>query len=419
MSYTTGKWLIDNNAPKYIVLLSTLNLVLILFGYQLCATIFSLFITNVTGTQIVTVPYRILTLGLAVFLIFVSRFSYKKSTIANLLWLYWLIIIARLIIDFYLQSSFYINPEGKTRVVFYVFCITLPSVIAYYKTWDKVDYNKALQWSVVALIIIAVFNLLFNKSMLNDTVIGRISGGLALNTIAFGQCGTSLALIAVYFILFRKDVHKYIFWAILLLGVFIMLRAGSRGPVFTFLIILVLLLSMETKKMFFVLLGLIVFSLLIYLFQDALLDIIENISFTLYKRIINTIENGDLSGRDVIYTKVINSWLENPLIGSQFTYYYKNYPVYSHNIVLDAALQGGILGVMILLSFFFTVFKAQYYSSIYNKKMTWLVILSLQNYIGSLSSGSFYQNSILSVGVLAISLLGLNTRTNLLSNQNR
>ena len=51
--------------------------------------------------------------------------------------------------------------------------------------------------------------------------------------------------------------------------------------------------------------------------------------------------------------------------------------------------------------------------------MTWLVILSLQNYIGSLSSGSFYQNSILSVGVLAISLLGLNTRTNLLSNQNR
>ncbi|HIZ05002.1 MAG TPA: O-antigen ligase family protein [Candidatus Phocaeicola gallistercoris] len=419
MSYTTGKWLIDNNAPKYIVLLSTLNLVLILFGYQLCATIFSLFITNVTGTQIVTVPYRILTLGLAVFLIFVSRFSYKKSTIANLLWLYWLIIIARLIIDFYLQSSFYINPEGKTRVVFYVFCITLPSVIAYYKTWDKVDYNKALQWSVVALIIIAVFNLLFNKSMLNDTVIGRISGGLALNTIAFGQCGTSLALIAVYFILFRKDVHKYIFWAILLLGVFIMLRAGSRGPVFTFLIILVLLLSMKTKKMFFVLLGLIVFSLLIYLFQDALLDIIENISFTLYKRIINTIENGDLSGRDVIYTKVINSWLENPLIGSQFTYYYKNYPVYSHNIVLDAALQGGILGVMILLSFFFTVFKAQYYSSIYNKKMTWLVILSLQNYIGSLSSGSFYQNSILSVGVLAISLLGLNTRTNLLSNQNR
>ncbi len=419
MSYTTGKWLIDNNAPKYIVLLSTLNLVLILFGYQLCATIFSLFITNVTGTQIVTVPYRILTLGLAVFLIFVSRFSYKKSTIANLLWLYWLIIIARLIIDFYLQSSFYINPEGKTRVVFYVFCITLPSVIAYYKTWDKVDYNKALQWSVVALIIIAVFNLLFNKSMLNDTVIGRISGGLALNTIAFGQCGTSLALIAVYFILFRKDVHKYIFWAILLLGVFIMLRAGSRGPVFTFLIILVLLLSMKTKKMFFVLLGLIVFSLLIYLFQDALLDIIENISFTLYKRIINTIENGDLSGRDVIYTKVINSWLENPLIGSQFTYYYKNYPVYSHNIVLDAALQGGILGVMILLSFFFTVFKAQYYSSIYNKKMTWLVILSLQNYIGSLSSGSFYQNSILSVSVLAISLLGLNTRTNLLSNQNR
>ena len=419
MSYTTGKWLIDNNAPKYIVLLSTLNLVLILFGYQLCATIFSLFITNVTGTQIVTVPYRILTLGLAVFLIFVSRFSYKKSTIANLLWLYWLIIIARLIIDFYLQSSFYINPEGKTRVVFYVFCITLPSVIAYYKTWDKVDYNKALQWSVVALIIIAVFNLLFNKSMFNDTVIGRISGGLALNTIAFGQCGTSLALIAVYFILFRKDVHKYIFWAILLLGVFIMLRAGSRGPVFTFLIILVLLLSMKTKKMFFVLLGLIVFSLLIYLFQDALLDIIENISFTLYKRIINTIENGDLSGRDVIYTKVINSWLENPLIGSQFTYYYKNYPVYSHNIVLDAALQGGILGVMILLSFFFTVFKAQYYSSIYNKKMTWLVILSLQNYIGSLSSGSFYQNSILSVSVLAISLLGLNTRTNLLSNQNR
>ena len=406
---------VDKKSSNFLVLLSTLNLVLILFGYQFVATIFSPIMTNSSGTQFITIPYRIITLGISLFLIVRCHFKQTKSAIISLLWLYWLIIIVRLVIDFYIQSSLYINPEGKSRIVFYIFCITLPSIIAYYKTWNIIDYNKALYLSVTFLIIIAIVNLVFNRSLFDETLNGRIEGGTALNTISFGHIGASMALISVYFICFRKNYKlKFLFWILLPLGIFIMIRSGSRGPLLTFLLIAILIFSFRTKQFFFTILSIGLLLLLIFLFKNALLDLINDISPVLHRRLISTIDKGDLSGRDVIYNEVINSWLNNPFIGTQFTYYYKHFPVYSHNLVLDAALQGGIVGIIIMLTFYFQSTKALYYSVENHKDKLWLTILILQNYIAGLSSSSFYQNSILSVGIIAIIFLRLNSNKDIL-----
>ena len=86
--------------------------------------------------------------------------------------------------------------------------------------------------------------------------------------------------------------------------------------------------------------------------------------------------------------------------------------MYSHNIILDAAIAGGIIGVVLILTLYFTVLKALYYSLSYNINYAWIIILTFQSYLGCLSSGSFYQTIQLSMGIVAISMLGLNTRNN-------
>ena len=176
---------------------------LIFFGYQLVATIFGSFMTEATGTRFITVPYRAVMLLLSIFLIYKGETKMTNSPLIVLLIFFWSVLIIRLVYDFYLQTNFEISQEGKNRTISYILGITLPSILAFARTWDKIDYYKALQWMEGVLIVITVYNLLFNEALLSKEILnnlsdGRVSGGLALNTISFGHCGASLALLSLY-----------------------------------------------------------------------------------------------------------------------------------------------------------------------------------------------------------------------------
>lgn len=410
---------IDKDCSKTLMHLSTLNFVLIFFGYQFIASMGAPFMNAVTGSRFITVPYRAFTLGLSLFLLFRSRNPFPSTPVANCLWAYWILLIVRLVYDFYVQNNFVISETGKSKVLLFMFCITLPQILAFAKTWDKVDYSKALFYSVFSLVVIAIANLIFNKALLNDAFVtntsGRVDGGIALNTISFGHCGTSLALLSVFFLNYRKDIKKWIGIGLLLLGLFVMIRAGSRGPVLSFLIVLSLVLSFKSKQLIYATLILTLIILCLYVFQNELLSLIKNISPVLHNRLESTIQTGEMTGRDKSFAKALEIWYDNPIIGKYFAFYFGSpaNPGYTHNIILDAAIVGGIIGISLILTLYFTVLKSLYYSCTYNKEMLWIPILTVQNFIGALSSGSFYYNSTLAVGVLAISLLGLNTIWNI------
>ena len=405
---------IDRECTKLMMALSTLNFVLIFFGYQFIASVGAPFMNVNTGTQFITIPYRAFSLALALYLIFRSKESIPfHSFVIKCLWCFWLILFIRLIIDFYLQSSFVILEQGKQKVLLWMLVISFPQILAYAKTWNKINYNQAFLLCMLFLSIIVITNLLFNKALLSDTFItnsgGRIDGGLAMNTITFGHCGGSLALLSIFSL--HNNKKKWIGILLLLLGLFVMLRAGSRGPLFSFIIVTTLFYALKSKQIIYAVLIALIIGLIVYIFQDVILDAIKEISPVLYRRLNNTIEYGDMTGRDVSFQKALDIWYNNPIMGKFLTLYLGNpaYPVYSHNIILDAAISGGMIGVGLMLLFYYTVIKSLFYSLTYNPTLSWIPVIVLQSYVGCLSSGNFYGNPILSVGILCIALLGLNT----------
>lgn len=409
---------IDNECTKSMMLLSTLNFVLIFFGYQFIASVGSPFMDVNVGTQFITIPYRAFSLALALYLIFKSREPLPfHSFVLKCLWGFWLILFIRLVIDFYLQHSFLISEQGKQKVLLWMLGISFPQILAYAKTWNKVDYNKSFILCALFLSFIVLTNLLFNKALLNDTLItsssGRIDGGLAMNTITFGHCGVSLALLSIFALHYNKK--KWISIFLFLFGLFVMLRSGSRGPIFSFVIVVTIFYALKSKQIVYAVLIALIIVLIVYAFQDIILDTIREVSPILYKRLNNTIKYGDMTGRDVAFRKALNIWYNNPIVGKYLTLYIGNpaTPIYTHNIILDAAISGGIIGVGLMLTFYYTVIKSLFYSILYNPHFVWISLIVLQNYIGCLSSGNFYGNSILSVGILCIVLLGLNSTNNI------
>ena len=211
--------LIDRECPRYVVLLATLNFVLGLYGYEFIATMGNSFMTG-GHSQIVTIPYRAVCLGISLYLIFCCKPNYVKlKPVIVCLIIYWVILILRLVYDFYIQWDFEIRPEGRNKVLLFFLCINLPQSLSYALSWEKVDYGKAFKYLALMLVSIAVFNFIFNPALLFGTTMntdeslvtsdGRLTGGVALNTISFAHCGVALSLVALYTYNYVKEVNKY------------------------------------------------------------------------------------------------------------------------------------------------------------------------------------------------------------------
>ena len=138
-------FLIDRECPRYVVLLATLNFVLGLYGYEFIATMGNPFMAG-GHSQIITIPYRAVCLGISLYLIFCCKPNYVKlKPVIVCLIIYWMILILRLVYDFYIQWDFDIRPEGRNKVLLFFLCINLPQSLSYALSWEKVDYGKAFK----------------------------------------------------------------------------------------------------------------------------------------------------------------------------------------------------------------------------------------------------------------------------------
>ena len=404
-------FLIDKECPRYLVLLATLNFVLCLYGYEFIATLGSPFM-SVGSTQFITIPYRAVCLAISLFLIFrcrADRFRFTPAVVC--LVIYWAILILRMVYDFYVQWDFDINAAGKQHVLLFFICINLPQTLSYALSWDKVDYGKAFRYLALMLVTIALLNIVFNPALLygnalggneNVTTDGRITGGAALNTISFAHCGVALSLISLYTYYYVKDIKRIFPVAFFCLGTFIMLKAGSRGPVAWFAVIMVLFYSFRTRQIIYAFLVFTLLLIVLYTFQDVLLRLIKDVSPVLYHRTMATLTKGDLSGRDGAFNAALRIWSDSPIIGKYFTIYYgtPRNPGYTHNVFYDSMIMGGMFGVAMMGYFYYSIVRSVYVAMKYSSVLVWIPLLMLQKYLACLSSGCFWSTSAMSVGLL-------------------
>jgi hypothetical protein len=391
--------------------LATVNLVLIIVGYQLLATVTSPFI-NAQTSQLVTVPYRAVVLGLQLYLI--ARYRQNglvmNGTLRALVIL-WLIIVFRFEYDHYVQTSFPVDEEGFQKVALFMYGMCIPASISIAKTCWIIDYKLAMKILLASFALIAIYNVLFNTAMTGGegaTTDGRITGGAILNTISFGYCGTSLSILSlVEYSKVKKRIYRLTFMLLLCLGVFIVLKAGSRGPLVVLLALVMLYLSLTSRYKIGIVITFVFLLAVLLVFGDVIINGIREVSPVMAGRLTSSVEDGDSSGRDTILNGALKVWEQNVLFGSQFALYGKSIsgysPGYSHNIITDALIYGGIFGGAIMVWFFILVTKSVRHFYFYHKNLFGLVLLVAQVFYSCLFSGCFWFTPFLSCGIIILS----------------
>lgn len=390
--------------------LPTFNLFLIFVGYQLATSLFLPDFATYEGTdegttlsRYVTVPYRIFALAISMIVLIQNRRNKTKMNLPiKLFFIFWGLLILRIFYDLYIRADLNISAERARETIIYVFLVCLIPALSVYKSLAFIDLKKAFNYIFFGYaILVPIFY--YNNPMLFSTESAdyRMSGNIAMNTIAFGHCGVTLALLAFYWgrIVNRrwKKVLSYFF---LIVGVFVMLRAGSRGPLVALFACFVFYYIARQKTSAGVTLIGISFIVLLYISGDAVFDTIRMISPMLASRLTlsgTSTEYEDFSnGRSSLYDEAIARFYDSPFWGESFAIFNDNGTyIYSHNMVLDAFMALGLLGGLIFILMLSCAVINSRYMILSKFRSWWIALVCIQYLIYNMLSGAFYQSGLL------------------------
>lgn len=337
----------------------SLNFLLCILGYPLIMALLSPFGSGLESGENVyfTYPYRIFQMLVAV-LAFIAvrsnpmpKFSWKLF----LLTVFWILFFSRAFWSLFVDA-----PVIEQGNLWYYRCYlvidTFP-LLAVLKGWNNIDFRKVLKWAL----LLGVVGLAFASRSISMQAeeswtgeIGRAGASRMLHTQALGHFSAAIILLAIYMFFVEKGKFLWkIFSAFaVLLGFYVMLKAGSRGPLLAVAFAGTLWFGVKRKNILVIVFLWALCIGLIFLFQEQLVDLIREISPTMADRVSSTLESGDTSGRDVLWAECWEECKRNPLFGYSYTAF--GYP---HNMFLDGFMMFGMFGgwiiaILILVGFF-------------------------------------------------------------------
>ena len=136
---------------------------------------------------------------------------------------------------------------------------------------------------------------------------------------------------------------------------------------------------------------------LVVLNFDYILEFMGRYSPIIETRLRLTVEEGEMTGRDILYKQAFDLFLDSPILGSQFAFFAERGTYYSHNIILDALMGLGIIGGWMLVYMLVRSLKVSYQLIKKGDTSFWICLILMQQIFSSMTSGAFYQNQLLSV----------------------
>jgi O-antigen ligase len=226
--------------------------------------------------------------------------------------------------------------------------------------------NPLAGYQMLQLLVVGILgvSILFLIGIGVDYEEGRLS--------IFGENSNKVGLYAIIAILFVlstvfENAKKYRYRYLLLITIAPLLnmiaQSGSRVTFVSFILLLLLFFILRggkntTKKIVFLVVGVVsVYLAFSYLMS---FDILRN-------RMLNTVEDRDLSGRDLIWETYFPLVQKNPVFGvglSGFTETsLKNYNLFvsPHNVFLEVLIYSGIIGFIFFALFLYRILRYTYY----------------------------------------------------------
>ncbi len=385
-------------------LITSITIFLCLFGYPIFAAIISIFVGDasfLTDSSIYTWPYR----GASVVFFFISLFFVKRNAIKMnwkiaLLFVFLIMHFFRTFYDIEVRDISEFRGSllawridvSRFRTWNYVILLTALPLFAVYRTFYNADFSRILNWIIVlssiGLIVSIARMELYGISIYGDDSVARVNATDLLNTISYGHLGGSLAILSLYQLVSNKrKAFPVLYIATFLLGVFVLLRAGSRGPIFSISVVLFMWWCARSRYAFIALFVFSAFAGCVYFFRETIFNLIMKISPVLVTRINMTLEYGHSSGRDYLMKSVIDKILENPLFGVQ-----TDQLGYSHNAILDGFMMFGIGAGWIVFVLYLTAYVDAYKVIKLKIKNYWVALLAIQYFTATQTSFSLGGN---------------------------
>ena len=387
--------------------LSNLNLVNIIIGYTFFVSLLMPFTSNQIGaSQIITIPYRGFSLLLSLFVILINVKSKSKLTIpVFLFFLFWIMVLLRMFYDLELRTDVYVQYNDKIRVWLITVAGCFIPMISLFKSFESIDNEYCIKLLYSGCVIILIPSLVFSLQVLDEGQ--RETGNAALDPISFAMSGVTLSIICIWKIVEGKIKNKLNYLGNLvfcILGLFLALKTGSRGPIVGFCVILFIWYVIKGKRgMVFIA----TFSMCLFFLINQVVTLISFVAPLLSARLAEGLSGDDMSllARQESYTWFINKILEHPIFGSQFARLGSGtYPGYAHSLFLDILLGFGIVGLAVFL---YCVYNGvnNFKNNVNHNRDYFLGLIMLQFLLLSLTSGAFYSDPPLNCLILVTLLL--------------
>jgi O-antigen ligase len=261
---------------------------------------------------------------------------------------------------------------------------------------------------LISLTISLILALVVLEVTIGSVVDERLSIEGELNSLNMGYWGATLFMMCLFYVIKEKNkTQKYILGAIsLIIALYIMLISGSRGPIiYSFIIFYYFILNTSAfssiKK--YVNAILILTLILVLIDYTFLTDVIGLFNPALEERIISTIVDNEVSGRDRLYVIALDQFYSSPFFGDFFLLTSGHYKgEYPHNILLEALMTLGLFGALPFFYLLIQTFKRVHLMIKINDNTTWIGLLFLVSFFKGLSTWNLYGNTLLWVSMAII-----------------
>lgn len=218
------------------------------------------------------------------------------------------------------------------------------------------------------------------------------------NENAIGVKQVMSILIAVYFIIKNLNKKKYGLSILLVACIPLMfdlvLETGSRKAILgLFLGLFVAMSFLKVKSLKMKIMVFVSFLLIISFAYDLILN-----SEVLIRRLTNTVENGDVAGRDRIWMAILPLILEHPFLGvgesGFYRYSVETFGAYNspHNVLIEILSYSGVVGLLLYLVFLYRIARIGIKDLLRFKD--WLGIVLFMQILGFIIAGQALNSKI-------------------------
>lgn len=377
--------LLSRKESRWTVFICSLNFLLSLMGYVLGMSLMTPFASGVEvgETAMFTYPFRAFQMLVA----FAALYSVRNrpfprlNVSLGLLVLFLLMYLARafwdLVVDPPYNSPFAWSFHRNTWYHWcYIFVDFFP-LLAIAKGYKAIELNKTLRWLLIFGGIGLTFCLRSVTHIQAESIetIGRAQAGASLHTLALGGFGAYMSL-AAFWAFFDREKLPGVVWRIVsvvvsVLAFYIMVRAGSRGPILGVAVVVCFWFGCRRRNVLVGLIACFFSALLIIIFKDQLLELLRNLNPTIASRLEMTIYGGDTSGRSDLWFEYGAEVFRHPIFGFQLDILGSPHSMFLDGFMMFGLVFGWINIILIVIG----IFKIYFAGKAHEPNFWWCLIL--------------------------------------------